>query len=741
MNAENFNHIAKGISIIMKQLVLYPEDHPILLKSVDVLLNNFKEWFQTEERFDLESAKGELLLNGLPAPPVSRVFYRELLREMQIKGIISIAINKNASKDEIISMVRYLEMDPKKLSSPAEIVKNLPVLENIKIKLINYAAILSEAQTEDLASEEKMLLDTFTAIAEESKKGPLDAPKYEFMAYFLNDTKKATILLNKIFKNALIDKNRKGEINNFKNAIARAYKYFDQYAESDKQKMKKGLVDIIAGLDPRFVVHLFEESLIDDVNFDMAAEITKDFSDDNISEFIESLISGQNTIDENFLKVFDRLTKAPGKAESIGSIVGSKISQKKFSEPGNFMKLKDSVKAIFRAHPSSNFMSSVYKMTIEALVDVKADNLPGAKKLSMLVKDFKETMTESNLRKKRVKLVINILKLESDNKQICKMTSFLGSIIHEVLDPLDFEILKDIVDYYTSEMILFEMGKDLDVNKCVGDFLSLITEQKIVNNIVELIPEASSKDIGNIINILVKTKAKAIGMLLDRFTAERDNLIRYKYGTVIAGLRGGADDLIMQRLNNVDPANVRGLLRILRECSPEKVNESIKKLLMRNNTAISSEAVEEYVLNGESDIQFAIEAFRREKNQDVAKKLLRILIKARDKYAVDAVYKILSEGKSKSGLMLYFIEVCGMLKVAEAEGVLSLIFNKRSLFPNKAVEEMRVQSLIALGRLGTSSSKQFIEKGLRDRMKRIIKMSEIILKMDGMHDGRENTKG
>ncbi|MEE8359338.1 MAG: hypothetical protein V3S04_00260, partial [Candidatus Omnitrophota bacterium] len=369
--ADLFNLIIRNFRTTLKNCVLYNPGHPVFDFSIKNLKGSLDSWMILEEKMDLGFSQNNVLLGGMYVEEKSEI-YREVAEYMHVRGIAAISILKDVSADELIGFFSFMKHEIKDIREKGGVLKNLPPMPHFKIKEIDYSALLASAREGADASEEDVW-QSLTNIAEESKEGKLPDSKLEFLKDFLKDPKKSASVLNRIYKDAVATLKGSEAADSIRATITKIYGYFEKNAQGDTKETSKDVADIIANLDPSLVVKLFEEAKAEGEEKDLAKKITDNLSDDFMAEFISTLVSSEESVNENLLKVFDRLMPEKAKSENVASMVADKLFEKKLLNTDTLSQLQLSIKEIFKANPTSSFMSQMYKMTVDTFIGKRTE--------------------------------------------------------------------------------------------------------------------------------------------------------------------------------------------------------------------------------------------------------------------------------------------------------------------------------------------------------------------------------
>ncbi|MDD5633800.1 MAG: hypothetical protein PHW46_00795 [Candidatus Omnitrophica bacterium] len=730
---KQLNLIIRDFSTAIRNSVLYTSDHPICVFSINNLLASLSPWFQSKSRLDLGIAQDKIFADGIVIDEKNERF-QEIANFLHLRGIVAISILKGVEKPELVQFLSVIRDDAKIIHERGGVLKNLPSLTYLKVQEIDYSALLTSASGKAVTEEEEVWQSLF-AIAKEAKIGTLPGSKVEFLVNFFQDTRKAAKTLNRVYRDAVERLQDDKVVSETKEAIVKICEYFDKNeAEGVKEsEVKVKLMDVITQLHPDLIASLFEQTTVEGENFDLAETITKDFSDSFIAGFIESLISDEDKFNENLLKVFDKLSPSATKSSSIVSMVADKMLTKRILNKDTLAKLQMSVKEILKDHPESNFMSEMYKITVDAVTNKKIDTLIYVAKLNPAINRFVQSLKEEKLKKEEVWLLLNILWLESNSSEFEKFGEKLVEILPELLDSKDVERIREITEFFTEKSGV-EQKRNKQMTGTIEKVFEHIAKKENLESLVALMPEAKSKEVEDIAAIFGKAKNNPLShtaqVLIDAYLAEKLPACRNKYKVIFARTKDETTKEIIERLEYGEPYVVRDLLHLLREHAPEKAHLVAKRLIAHRNALIRWEGLEGFEPATEEDRENVFFILKREKDKEVQKKAATALLKTNDSAFIEKMFKLGERSFFRKNFLIRLVELCGYYRKQETFPYLERIFRKKAFLNMPWRNELRIAAATSLARLHSKEALDLVKEGTKDGSEKVRKMCEILLKLD-----------
>ncbi|MEA3490158.1 MAG: hypothetical protein U9R44_07500, partial [Candidatus Omnitrophota bacterium] len=661
--------------------------------------------------------------------------YSEVASYLHSRGIVAISVFKEIDTDELTDFFKFIKNDIKTIREKKGVLKNIPPTPHLQIKEIDYSLLLASAEGMDTAEEEE-IWQFLTSVAQEAKQGKLPESKVEFLIGFLKDQKKSAAVLNAIYRKAVAKLEDDTAVRNIRDTIAKISSYFEGIKDGDSKEIREDLMQIIARLHPDLVAGLFDQTELEAKDSGFAKNLIKDFSDNFIADFIESLISDEGVFNENLLKVFDKLAPEENKAGGISAIITDKLFDKGLLKTDELTKLQMSVKEVFSRNPNSNFMSHIYRMTVDTFVNRRIDTLVYMVRLAPLISEYVRSVEGDKLRGEKVTLLLNLIWLEKDIPEFVKLCAKLEEIFPEILRSGDTRSIRQVTDLFADSLSV-KRREDSNIDRQAKKMLDKFTGRDVTDRVISLIPEAGGEDLNDITDILVKTEAGSAAGLLDAFIAEKDRAIRRKFGSVLSGMDKRAIEDIVGRIEFSEPGVARELFGILKESDPERAHSLARKLIAHKDPRLRLEGLESFKPETREERNSVFSFFKKEKNFEVKEKAAAVLLKTGEGEVISGLFDYAGRGFFRQKLLLRIVELCGNMKTMESLPRLRRIFCGRVLFNTKRADELRVAAVVSLGRLRTDESIELIRRGLLDKRERVRDMCRIIVELEKDKNDKE----
>lgn len=725
---EMLDNVVKQLRITLKNSRFYHAEHPIYIYSINNLKTVFDKWLSTFDHFEVGFTPESLMLGG-EAVHQGDEKYVDVARFFNSRGIVSISIHRPVEIKDLNQFFNLLTQDRKVIQESGGIASQLPPECAIEIQEIDYKQLLQSSGTSTGDDDTDRIWQFLFKSGDSDDSSELPEDKKKFLVDFFSDVDTSVKTLNHVYREAVSRSQDEEASEQLKVAITELCKHFEEKSDAESREIKVKLMHVISQLHPDLINILLERTQEGEAQYDLVEAITKDFSETEIAEFIESLIGNEDTFNENLLKVFDKLAPDANKSSPVVAMVANRLFSKRIVNPDTLSNLQMSIREIFKKNPESNFMNEIYKITVDAVVNRKVDTLVYVARLSPLINKFVQSIENDQLKKEELWLLLNILWLENDAQEFSKFTEKITELLPDLLDEKDNTRLKEIVEFFT-EKTRPEQRQDKQFREAIQSGLSKITDKETVESLIDQIPDASRNDLNDIAYILNQSKNGSVGLLLEAFLVDKNRVNRNKFFYVFSQLEKAIINEVTKRIETCEPEESKDLFLIIRKISPKKAHLFSRKMMRHDNVRIRWEALNGFKIQDKREQESVFDLLLKEKHAGVMKQATRVLLQTQNPEVVQRLFKHNSSHFFIKKGLVELVEMCGQLQVQSSEEYLVRMFDKRGLFKSKSRENLRVAALNSLFKLRTPTALERVDSALEDKSKRVREMSEILLKFD-----------
>jgi len=719
--------LIKNLRLALKNSVFYPPDHPIFSFSINNFKNALDKWLLDNDKLEIGFSKENLFLNGEQIDGKSG-FAEEVANYLHMRGLISLSFGRWVDNSELVEFFKVIRHDRKTIREKGGIIKQLTQHPHIMIKEIDYSQLLESPTVIQGETEEAQVWQFLIDIANKSEDEDLPESKVKFLDDFFTDTDKSVHALNKIYREAITEAHDEEAADTMRKVIQRICAYFDEKSQGKSKDLRFKLMNVISQLNPDLINILFEKSVDENENLDLAETITKDFSESYIAEFIESLMTNEDTFNENLLKVFDKLAPNAEKSDNIVGMVADRLFSKRIINPETLTRMQMSIQEIFKRHPESNFMNQMYKITVDAVMNKKIDTLVYVARLTPLINKFVQSIEDEELKKEELWLLLNILWLENSADEFKKFSEKLSTILPDLLNADDVEQIKEIVEFF-SEKTRPEQHRDKRMSREIKAGLDRVTDNVTLHHLISLIPHAENKVIKHIAYILLKAESQSSKMLIDAYFEEKNSAYRSKFRLIIPVLRRGVLKEVIDRFEYCEPHLAKDLFDILRLCSEKKAHLVAKRMMIHSNPQIRWEAFKGFKPENKDEVEEVFEHFVKERHETVKKQAALVLLETNDEEIVSQLFKYSHGGLFRRNFLQQLVELCGNVRSELSLSYLSQIYLKRGVFQTRRQDRLRSAAITSLARLNIQDAAELVKSAMQDKNKRVRETARLLLEL------------
>jgi len=723
---ERFDFVVTSLSTAIKNSALYSASHPVFDSSIRNFKTSLDNWFQNEGNLEIGTGEKNLLLNGSYVRE-KNVVYAEVSEFLHRRGVLALVIENDISIEELIDFVTAVKEDDRRIREKGGILKSMKPCPNLKIKEVDYSALLGSA-TEEVTEEEQDVWKSLSEVTREAGEGKLPTSKAEFLKDFLKDSKRSATVLNKVYKQATTGQiDEETIMDDIRTNVAKMTGYFAKAPGEESRARRKELADIISKLDPHLVVKVLEESEVEGETVDLAKEITKDFSDEMLGDFIGSLITNEGGVNENLLKLFDKMMPEESSMGNIASMVTDNILQKNLDKE-ILSQLQSSIKELAKSKPDNEFVSQVYKLTLDTFVSDTIDAIGAGGELSRLIRGFKDYMKEDHIRKSRIRLFLNLLWLEDDPLDFEKIAGRMEAYFPQIIEAGDVGCMRDIIDFFAQDLRP-EQTQDIRIRGSTDKVMALINDDKTIDRMISLIPGAGERTLDDVVYLFSHAKPGFKNRLIDAFIFEGDPFNKDKFLNIFFRMGKDISPDISKRISGENFAAVKDLLKVLKSIDPESAQTITKNLVENRNPEIRLEALRGYAPEKDEEQDVLFDRFVKEKDEAVQDMALKILVKTNNWEIMERLFMTVEKSSRTRKYLLTLVKSCGDNKMAESVPCLEKILFRRVFFNTAKTDELRIAAAVSLGRINTPESLELVKKGLKIRREPVRRMCEIVLRL------------
>ncbi|MBN2105123.1 hypothetical protein JW835_13875 [bacterium] len=699
-----FKVVIKDLLISVKNGTLYDFDHPIYLLSIRKLKDSIEEWFKIQKKFILGFSSNRILMNSELIESKDEFLF-ELARLLHARGILSVEFSQSVEVKELAEFVSHLKMETPGQDEEIETEDWTKGLPNIKISELDYRLLLTNKSSEYTTEEEEVWAKLFRM--DLSLEDGLSKSNIELMLNFFNAPTESASFLNKIYHEALRKKTEKQVVDTFQQAVFNICEYFQGQSKPGEQKeFKVNLAKIVSRLHPDLISQLFESTVINGKNFDISRELLSDFTDQDVAEFIQSLVRQDGSINEFLLKIFQKMVTSNQDAQNVSPLVMDQLFSKHIINPQSFKRIQLSIKELFKDHPQNHFLNEMYKITVDALSDSSANTLKYSVRMGPLVNQFVKTYEEGFFGEEKAWVLLKTLSSEENYIDFQKIGERLLELFRVLLDKQDISVIRHLLTFYVSEIASPSERGDSPLNREKNALFNKMVHEDNLKIIINLIPEGSKGVLSHILQIMLITKSASAPLLIDTYLHTSSPPVRNKLLYIFSQMKSAIKSEVNRRINSSKPKEVRDLFKILQVCDPDKINLAARKMINQKDTSLLWDALEHFIPKTQEDTRQVIALFFKHDNPEIQKKAAVAILKSNNKLFIEDLFKRTNKTFISKKWLNNLIHWSREVKSEHVFQELDKVFQKEPGIFNKLNDNMRLNAFKNMCQIDTNRSIQ-----------------------------------
>lgn len=727
-NLKLFSLIMQNLGTIIKNSVLYPVSHPISELSIKNFKVSIDKWFSANETLNIGISPDSVLLDGNFIDK-KNVLYREVGSHLHAHGISAIFFRKGLDINELMGMFKFLKDEAKLMREGNSAALKIPEFEHITIKSVDYSLLL-EGEGGHLSEGDEGLWRMLTDVSSESRRGKLPEEREEFIRNFLKDSKRSAMVLNKIYKDAVLKLEGDDAVSKTRESFARIYDYVSKNPEGVGDSARTDIGKIVSRLDPDFVVRLFSPGIVDGRDFDFTREMMKDVPDEFVAGFIESLVRSSGGFNENLLKVFERISPGGAREGKIASIVAERLSEASAITRESLTEMQMSIKEVFASNPGSGFMSQMYNLTVDTFIDRKAAKMNLPKDLVAMVESYNKELEDGGFKGQETELILNLMWYETDAAAFERLSARLKKTIPGLLISRDISSIKDIISLFFVE----EIGNKRKISGAehnIKNFKDDLKKESFIREITTLLAGSDEKKAVEAAFILKKLSSPGmVNAVLDEFCREEKEGRRNNLFLVLGNLSYEEMDILAERIKMSDSRSARELFSLFKKKVPDKAKKLALELLNSNDISVKTDILDDLIPETEEERSSIKNILKHETDPVLRRKAIMSLFKTKERADVEDLFLFAAQTGGNNELLMEVIEIAGEMGSRESVNSLGAILGLRDIFNRN--EKIKFSAVVALGRIRNEEAIGAVKKAYGKCSGKVRDICDVVLKLENV---------
>ncbi len=676
------------LNISRHNVSVYPEDHPIVEKSLNQAFDNFQKLFELRAEFTLAIAKDTLIIDKHYLDNKNS-FFREFALCLSQKDIAYVNFMRGLTRDELYSFLRFILAETTD-SSPETLQAclNEHKLIHVNIGFIDYTAF---SLNEDRTGEEGNTISLWEQYVYGLMVGNIQSQDVSTAMQEIPSVRMAELINS-------LTVNHAGEVNC--NDVITSY-IGKQSASTLSERDFKKLVEVIHKLGPE-IKRQFLSSTLDILSDDIASvqKILHDIPLNEILNFLSIINEQMVVIPEalnNVLTKFSQLNKGMVDAPSFG---GKLIEDD--------ILLSNEVTGLLSNSNFSTFVSDIYQKEIQDLIRYQKDNIS-----SELVKEFDEQWSDEYIECVFHETILELMSPE--------MLGIISDTEYE--DYLD--ILKEQIEQFLNTgqfKLVLETLVTLEANAASNPHSDVVTsaarffhEQEFMMQIVHSIRLMGRAMRDDAYALCEFYKDEIMPFLMDALIEEDSTSIRRFLIGLIAHFGDIAASVAISRLEDSRWFVTRNMLFILLECGSDDSLRKAKPYCTHANPKVSFEAIKCLLKAGDKSAVRALRSYVKSTSRESVNKALLLAGAYKVKEVVPDLIQVLNK-KSLTGSniedKIAVVKALGQMEDPRALEALKKVISTKKILFNASLEKLKKEARKALNKYSNKNGETTNDESL-----------------------------
>ncbi len=660
------------LNISRHNVSVYPEDHPIIDKSLTEAFNNVQKLFALRAEFTLAIANDTIIIDKHYLDKKNS-FFRDFALCLSQKDIAYVTFIKGLKKDELYSFHRFLLADTTE-ESPSNMQARLNEynLSHITIGFIDYTAFsLNEGKT----GEDGNTVSLWEQYVYGLMLGNIQSQDVSGVIQEIPPVRMAELI------NTIADAH--SDTGNYKNIISSYIGSSISNKLTDKEFRK--LVEVVHKLSPD-IKQQFLSSTMDIISDDMDSvqKLLQEMPLNDILDFLSIINEQMVVIPEalnNVLTKFSKIHKGMTDAPRIG---------------GEFIEddilLSNEVTGLLSDSNFSTFVSDIYHKEIQSLIRHNAGDISPE-----LIEEFEKQWSDEHIENVFHDIVLELMSTER-----------LGTISESEYEDY-LAILKEQIEHFIItgqyKMVLDALmtleanavkNPQNDVMVSASQFFHEAEFMSQLVHSIRLIGRSKREDVYTLCEFY---KDEIIPFLMDALTDEDSPSIRRFLIGLISHFGDIASDIAITRLEDSRWFVIRNMLFILLECGSDDALRKAKPYCTHENPKVSFEAIKCLLKAGDKSAVRPLRNYLKSNSRELLKKALLLTGAYNVREVVPDLIQMLNKKSLTGGNIedkVAVVRALGQVQDLRALEALNNVLSTKKLLFNDALENLKKEAKIAL---------------------------------------------
>lgn len=718
--------VVKKLNLSMRNITLYPSNHPTILPSMNSLRVSIDCLLETKDSFTLGISKDKILIDGKSSFKNSEIL-SNFAQDLHKLRIATITFHKGLETEEIRNFIEIITTDPK-LFSEGSVVKTISEskISHISATEIDYQKILrpgediSEEKSEEEREEEiwKSLINNLTdEVSEFSEK------ESNLLFKIVENPEKINNLIEKVIGSSEGTKEEKTSFvsSQAKMALRIMQKLGNNPAftsAENQSTLKENLAKVYSDFPPELRFMIAETKLpLARGEVDIIESISPELSSSTISEIVAVALADRGMSTKKIAKVFSRLSPNTSERGQILPMIKQKLRKTEIGGQGYSLEVWQSIEKIFLEKSEEDFMSPMYQETLDDL----SSEEPSTKEIAEPeeLKIYLKSIKEEKIHERTIAVLLNLLELETNLEEYRELAVNIKEKTKDLLFSKQYESVEQILDMF-SKHISPDGNRPVEQQDCAKEIMESLVDAEMIKNLINSLYDPNKQKAAT--TTLLQIGKKAVEPLIETLIQEEERLKRRIIVNTLISIGGFATSELVKKLSDGRWYVIRNMLTILAEIKDKTTVTHISSVITHTELRVRKEAVRALTKIGGPQANKFLLTTLNDPEEEIVHLTARYLGSIKDTQAVPMLLKIIRKrnfwGQNNQSIKRA-IKALGDIGAKESVPSLIKLFKKNVWFVKEKHDEIKVASASALKQIGTSEAIKTLITGTKSRRKTV----------------------
>jgi len=527
---DQLEKVVRAINVALANSALYPAGHPSYAESARVLHSALTTWLQLYGRLDLAfSPKGLLLGGEMIAREIAS--FSEIATYFYRRGLLALKVQRSVTEEEVSALLEAAKGSPEAVTEAGGIAPRLRGCPNLVARQLDFSRVAAAGGGQKASRDPDALWKDLVRLATESPSHGADRDGARRLEKVLQNPGAVADALNSAWDvDAQSGAARSGQV--ARKVLAEVFRISNRAPSALSANTRRLLGEVAARLRPEVILQFFDAKAASPSQENLQQELVHLCPDHAMADFLVSLLNRQDRIDQTLLNLFDRLSAVPDKCSSVATRLVANLTAMHREGRMNLPDLAAGIAKAMDGYHTNAFMSTVYKLTMDAIASAQSREPRLSPELARMVEEFENGQTAEQLLMVRIRLLLNVLWYENDPEAFIELVVQLADDAAALPRSELVALAPDLAKLLATKLVSGPAASEQRADNALRRLAAMVDVQWLV----DMIPSADENSLRGISFALGGLGERALDPLIGACARALDPACRRRLIIVLAGM-------------------------------------------------------------------------------------------------------------------------------------------------------------------------------------------------------------